>query len=35
VRADGFVIEVLAMEGQRIRKLRLRRLPVPGEAVVG
>src|SRR5438094_10380049 len=26
LQADGFVIEVLAMEGQRIRKLRLRRL---------
>jgi len=31
VQADGFVIEVLAMEGQRIRKLRLRRLAPPPE----
>jgi putative hemolysin len=29
LRADGFLIEVLAMEGQRIRKLRLRRQPPP------
>jgi CBS domain containing-hemolysin-like protein len=35
VQADGFMIEVLAMEGQRIRKLRLRRLQVPEEAPVG
>jgi magnesium and cobalt exporter, CNNM family len=32
VQADGFMIEVLAMEGQRVRKLRLRRLPAPAEA---
>jgi CBS domain containing-hemolysin-like protein len=32
VQADGFLIEVLAMEGQRIRKLRLTRLsPAPEE----
>jgi CBS domain containing-hemolysin-like protein len=32
VRADGFMIEVLAMEGQRVRKLRLRRLHPAEEA---
>jgi putative hemolysin len=29
LQADGFLIEVLAMEGQRIRKLRLRRQAPP------
>jgi CBS domain containing-hemolysin-like protein len=31
LQADGFLIEVLAMEGQRVRKLRLTRLEAPAE----